>query len=126
MGAVARELFEMIRTQNTAAWPQWMAKAENLPLASFARRLRRDQHAVLAALELPWRNGVVEGQIHRLKLLKLLVLRILTNLTTNPVFVHRHADESGNGPAMQEHMQFLAFAPGIKMSDTVLIRADLL
>lgn len=58
------------RTQNAAAWPQWLQQAENSPLASFARRLRRDQHAVLAALELPWSNGTVEGQIHRLKLLK--------------------------------------------------------
>jgi transposase len=31
---------------------------------------RRDQAAVAAALQLPWSNGMVEGQIHRLKLLK--------------------------------------------------------
>ena len=37
----------------------------------FARRIRRDQDAVAATLELPWSNGMVEGQIHRLKLLKL-------------------------------------------------------
>ena len=67
---VARELFEIIRTQNAAAWPQWLDAAERFPLASFARRLQRDQHAVAAALELPWSNGVVEEQIHRLKLLK--------------------------------------------------------
>ena len=70
MGAVARGLFEMTRTHNPAAWPEWLEQAENSPLASFARRLRRDQHAVLAALQLPWSNGMVEGHIHRLKLLK--------------------------------------------------------
>ena len=70
LGTVASELVEIIRTQNAAAWPRWMEQAENSPLASFARRLRRDQHAVLAALELPWSNGPVEGQVHRLKLLK--------------------------------------------------------
>lgn len=32
--------------------------------------LRRDQDAIAAALQLPWSNGMVEGQIHRLKLIK--------------------------------------------------------
>ena len=32
--------------------------------------LRRDEAAVAAALELPWSQGQVEGQIHRLKLIK--------------------------------------------------------
>lgn len=70
LGQVARELFEMIRNHNAPAWPCWLEKAESSPLAAFARRLRRDQHAVFAALEMPWSNGMVEGQIHRLKLLK--------------------------------------------------------
>lgn len=47
-----------------------MDKAETSPLASFARHLRRDQDAVLAALESSWGNGMIEDQIHRLKLLK--------------------------------------------------------
>ncbi len=59
-----------IRTHNAAAWPQWLEAAERSPLAPFARRLQRDQHAVAAALELPWSNGMVERQIHWLKLLK--------------------------------------------------------
>jgi transposase len=70
LGHAARGLFDIIRTQNAAAWPRWLDAAEHSPLASYARRLRRDQHAVAAALELPWSNGIVEGQIHRLKLLK--------------------------------------------------------
>ncbi len=32
--------------------------------------VHRDKDAVLAALQLPWSNGMVEGQVHRLKLLK--------------------------------------------------------
>jgi transposase len=40
------------------------------PLAGFARHLRRDRDAVAAALQLPWSNGMVEGQVHRLKLIK--------------------------------------------------------
>jgi transposase len=55
----------------------------------FASRLLRDRHAVMAALEMPWSNGQVEGQVHRLKLIKrqmygrasfdLLKLRVLQN-----------------------------------------------
>jgi len=40
------------------------------PLARFAAHLQRDQAAVLAAMQLPWSNGHVEGQVHRLKLIK--------------------------------------------------------
>ena len=70
LGAAARKLFEMIRKRKAADWTQWLELAESSPLASFARRLQRDQKAVLAPLNLPWSNGPVEGQIHRLKLLK--------------------------------------------------------
>jgi len=44
--------------------------AEETPLARFAAHLQRDQAAVLAAMQLPWSNGHVEGQVHRLKLIK--------------------------------------------------------
>ena len=36
----------------------------------FCDGLRRDEKAVNAAVVLPWSNGQVEGQIHRLKLVK--------------------------------------------------------
>jgi transposase len=39
-------------------------------LRTFAQGIRRDQVAVLAALTYEWSQGQVEGQIHRLKLLK--------------------------------------------------------
>jgi transposase len=38
--------------------------------ARFARGLQDDLAAVTAGLTLPWSNGVTEGQIHRLKLVK--------------------------------------------------------
>lgn len=60
----------MIRNRDAAAWPLWLEAAAPSPLASFARRLARDRNAVDAALRLPWGNGMVEGQIHRLKLIK--------------------------------------------------------
>jgi transposase len=39
-------------------------------LARFATSLERDEAAILAAMRLPWSNGQVEGQVHRLKLIK--------------------------------------------------------
>jgi hypothetical protein len=38
--------------------------------SGFASSFLRDQHAVEAALTLPWSNGPVEGRVHRLKLIK--------------------------------------------------------
>lgn len=60
----------MIRKRDASLWPGWLQMAMRSPLASFARRLQRDQAAVAAALQLPWSNGMVEGQVHRLKLIK--------------------------------------------------------
>jgi transposase len=70
LGKVARELFDILKQRDAAAWPRWLEAAAHSPLASFARRLARDQHAVHAALQLPWSNDMVEGQIHRLKSIK--------------------------------------------------------
>ncbi len=39
-------------------------------MESFAAGLERDIDAVRAALRLPWSQGHVEGQVHRLKLIK--------------------------------------------------------
>jgi transposase len=39
-------------------------------LARFAHGLQEDLRAITAGLTLEWSNGVTEGQIHRLKLLK--------------------------------------------------------
>jgi transposase len=36
----------------------------------FTTGLRRDEAAIAAAVLLPWSNGQVEGQVHRLKLIK--------------------------------------------------------
>ena len=51
----------------------WLADATNsgiAALARFARGLQEDLAAVTAGLTLVWSNGVTEGQIHRLKLVK--------------------------------------------------------
>jgi transposase len=67
---VARQFSKMIRQSNRRLWRNWLKAALKTPLAGFAKQLSRDQDAVRAALRLPWSNGQVEGQVHRLKLIK--------------------------------------------------------
>lgn len=68
--AVAREFYRMVRKRDLAAWEPWLQSALKSPLASFAKHLSRDSAAVRAALEHAWSNGPVEGNVHRLKLIK--------------------------------------------------------
>lgn len=70
LGQIARKLFEILRNHDAAAWPDWLDTASRSPFVQFARRMERDKDAIAAALKLPWSNGMVEGQIHRLKLIK--------------------------------------------------------
>jgi transposase len=60
----------MIRERDAQAWPEWLRLAKTTALACFAASLCNDEAAVLAAMSLPWSNGQVEGQVHRLKLIK--------------------------------------------------------
>jgi transposase len=63
----------MIRSGNAPALEPWLAEAttsEVPELRTFAEGIRRDQAAVLASLIYEWSQGQVEGQIHRLNLLK--------------------------------------------------------
>jgi len=63
----------MIRSRNALALNPWLEGAirSGVPeLRTFATGIKRDQAAILAALTYEWSQGQVEGQIHRLKLLK--------------------------------------------------------
>jgi|SRR3954468_10813973 len=66
----AAEFIRIVRERDAVAWPAWRERAQTTLLARFAAHLRRDESAVMAALETPWSNGPVEGQVHRLKLIK--------------------------------------------------------
>jgi transposase len=51
----------------------WIQTAKQSGIGSFVRfafGLQRDMSAVLAAVETPWSNGQVEGQVNRLKMIK--------------------------------------------------------
>lgn len=63
----------MVRERRGNDLEGWMAEATDsaiAALARFARGLRDDFAGVKAGLTLAWSNGVTEGQIHRLKLVK--------------------------------------------------------
>jgi transposase len=63
----------MVRERRGADLEAWMAEAISSgidALARFARGLQDDLVAIRAGLTLAWSNGVTEGQIHRLKLVK--------------------------------------------------------
>jgi transposase len=63
----------MIRERRGEALKAWMAEATDsgiAALARFARGLQHDLSAISAGLTLEWSNGVTEGHIHRLKLVK--------------------------------------------------------
>ena len=67
---LAREFRRMLRQRDHEALSGWLERVKGTELGQFAAGLRRDEAAVRAALRLPWSNGQVEGQVHRLKLVK--------------------------------------------------------
>lgn len=70
LAQLAQGFFRIVREQNLPALIPWIAEAKQTALTGFASRLERDLEAVTAALNLPWSQGQVEGQVHRLKLIK--------------------------------------------------------
>jgi transposase len=71
--SLAGQFLQLIRQRDAVALDQWLGDAAAsgvAELSRFAASLRRDYAAVRAALELPWSQGQVEGQINRLKVIK--------------------------------------------------------
>ena len=67
---LATSFFSIFRERSLEALPTWLEAARGTALESFAAGLERDIDAVREALRLPWSQGHVEGQVHRLKLIK--------------------------------------------------------
>jgi transposase len=67
---LATDFTTLLREKRKDALSDWIERAANSPLASFAAGLRRDLSAVEAACSSPWSQGQVEGQVNRLKMLK--------------------------------------------------------
>jgi transposase len=71
--ALSQAFLEMVRKRRGQDLEAWIAEATQSgieALARFTRGLQDDLAAVTAGLTLAWSNGVTEGHIHRLKLLK--------------------------------------------------------
>jgi transposase len=71
--ALSQDFLAMVRELRGHDLEAWMAEATQSgieALARFARGLQEDLAAITAGLTLAWSNGVTEGQIHRLKLVK--------------------------------------------------------
>ena len=71
--ALSRAIMAMVRERRGEDLEAWMTEAMDSgtdALTRFARGLQEDVVAVKAGLTLEWSNGVTEGQIHRLKLIK--------------------------------------------------------
>ena len=70
---LTRGFATVFREKQRDALQTWLDQARGtglLEIGRFCDGLRRDEKAVNAAVVLPWSNGQVEGQIHRLKLVK--------------------------------------------------------
>lgn len=68
---LARRFSAMVRGRKPEELRGWLAEASASKIGAFrdfSEGLRKDEAAVKAALELPWSNGQVEGQINKLKL----------------------------------------------------------
>lgn len=68
--ALAGRFVNIVKNGEHDDLDDWLSEAEGSLLASLARGLNADRHAVLAALREPWSNGQTEGQINKLKALK--------------------------------------------------------
>lgn len=67
---MAQEFFRIIKERDLPAWAKWKEDARHCPLAAFAKHLCRDEADVQAAIQYEWSNGMDEGNVHRLKLIK--------------------------------------------------------
>ena len=68
--ALTGRFANMVRNGEHDNLEEWLSEAGDSLLASLARGLNADKHAVLAALREPWSNRQTEGQINKLKALK--------------------------------------------------------
>lgn len=70
---VSERFTHMFRERRSSEFDGWMLDARASivrEVRQFARNLLNDEVAIRAALEYPWSQGQVEGQVHRLKLIK--------------------------------------------------------
>lgn len=70
---LVQEFAQMLRTRTGEKLERWLAQAETSQIPefrSFVQGVERDKEAVKAGLTLPQSNGIVEGKVLKLKLIK--------------------------------------------------------
>jgi transposase len=70
---LALSFVEVVKERRADGLREWLVNAQRSRVAefrSFANGITSDLQAVRAALEYEWSNGQVEGQVHRLRLVK--------------------------------------------------------
>jgi transposase len=70
---LVQDFVAMIRNRKENDLDSWLERAKTSRIAEmirFAKGIEQDKSAVQAALQLPYSNGLVEGHVHRLKLIK--------------------------------------------------------
>lgn len=70
---LAQDFMEMLRHRKGERLDDWLRSVQDShikELQSFVRSIERDKSAVLAGLTLPHSNGIVEGKVNKLKLMK--------------------------------------------------------
>jgi transposase len=70
---LVQQFAQMLRTRTGEQLDTWLARVADsqIPeLQSFTLGIERDKPAVAAGLTLPHSNGIVEGKVNKLKLLK--------------------------------------------------------
>jgi transposase len=70
---LAQDFMQMLHRRQGQRLDIWLdqVRASHIPeLQRLVRSIQRDKDAVLAGLTEPWSNGVVEGNINKLKLIK--------------------------------------------------------
>lgn len=93
LNASLQHFLSMVRHLRGEELEHWLQHAlqSNIPeMIAFAQKLRQDQAAVQVGLTLQWNNGVVEGKVNRLKLIKRSMYgRANFDLLRLPVLHHR-------------------------------------
>jgi transposase len=84
------EILTLRQPERLAAWIAEAAASSNTVIKGFAKGIKADYDAILAALQTPWSSAQLEGQINRLKVIKrlmygrakfdLLKIRVMTKI----------------------------------------------
>jgi transposase len=113
---LVERFLQMVREHTGQQLDSWLkdVKASHLEaFDSFVTGVQQDKEAIFAGLTLPWSNGLLEGHVNRLKLIKrsmygrakfdLLRLRVLHSPKTRLQYQSHKTEGKQKGPRVKEH-----------------------